>query len=266
MLTSAEKHVAENMSRVSRDDARSMMREREALEKLVVASTENFILFGPPGTGKSSICRRAAEARGWAAYPIQASDQMSGASFFQLAWVEADGSMSVRRGPGLTAFADGGVLIVEEINEASQDALGVLTMLMVRGHGATVRTMDNVLVSQHDNYRVLATMNGDPTELPARILDRASAVPILCPSAAMIRALPTDLARLTMRAYAAARELALDDGLPFTYRQMQSFAHLREITELDIAALVAFNGDRERAALFVKHLLPLAAAPDGSAQ
>jgi MoxR-like ATPase len=266
-ITQATQTVVAQMGKITQNVVKAMLAERDALEKLAYNTTSNLTLVGPPGTGKSSMPRAIAAYQNLEAYPVQCSDQMSGASFFQIAWVEADGTMSVRKGPGLTAFEDGGLLIVEEINEASQDALGVLTMLLVKGHGATVRTMDNRLITIHQKARAICTMNGDPYDLPERILDRAPAMPIACPSAAMIRALPPDLGRLTTRAYAAVHETGLSEGLPFTYRQMQALGEFRQQTpDLKLAALVAFNGDREKATLFTDTLLPLVAAPSGTRQ
>lgn len=265
-VTAAEDAIINKMASITPDAAKRMMAERDALEALAFATTSNLTLYGPPGTGKSSMARAIAAQQKLEAYPIQCSDQMSGASFYQIAWVEADGTMSVRKGPGLTAFEDGGLLIAEEVNRASEDALGVLHMLMVTGHGATVRTMDNRLVTRNSKARAICTMNGDPLELPEAILDRAPAMPIHCPSAAMLRTLPPDLIKLTTRAYAAVYETGLSEGLPFTFRQMQALADFRQQAPLNIAVLTAFNGDREKAKLFCDTLLPLVAAPNGSRQ
>lgn len=265
-VSSQTRTVMEEMSKVTSNTAQAMMVERDKLEKLFMESRAFFTLFGPPGTGKSSMARAKAKHHNVQPYPIQCSDQMSGASFYQIAWVEPDGSMAVRKGPGLAAYEGGGMFIAEEVNEASQDAQGVLTILLTRGHGASIRTMDNRLVTMHTDLLATLTMNGDPYELPERILDRAPAIPISCPSAAMLRTLPNDLARLTMRAYAAVHHTRLPDGLPFTFRQMQALAEFRQVADLPTAALVAFNGNREMAKLFCDTLLPLVAAPSGSRQ
>lgn len=152
-------------------------------------------------------------------------------------WVPSGSEWKWQDGPAMTAFRTGGILVLNEIDKASADCLDFCHALL-DDPGVSAMTLPNGETAfPHSDFRVVATMNATPRDLPEAIADRfAVAVEIVEPHPDAIASLPMDLQEV-------ARNLAgkdTDPDRPGTLRRWKAYAAMRDVVSADDAAAAVF--------------------------
>ena len=137
-------------------------RRREA--ELIVAalrSGTHLLLEGPPGTGKSTLLRAAAESAKLDFHFVEGNAELTPARLighFDPSQVLASGySPDVWvDGPLAAALRDGGLLYLEEINRIPEETLNVLVTVMSEGE-LTIPRLGRIAAAP--NFRLVAAMN-----------------------------------------------------------------------------------------------------------
>lgn len=136
-------------------------------------------------------------------------------------------------GPVVTRFREGGVLLLEEIDQAPGEVWTFLMAVLDDPSWATLHLPTNEVVPRHPQLRVVATMNGDPDTLPEALVSRFEAViRIDRPHPDAVASLPADL----RNAAQGSRGFPSDVSL----RHWKHFAALREMVGEEVAARAAF--------------------------
>ncbi|MGC8460334.1 MAG: AAA family ATPase [Candidatus Dormibacteria bacterium] len=210
------------------------------------------LLFGPPGTGKTSAAVAAALQSSSGTQPVFSvtlTSEQSAASLWGH-WVPKGDSFVWNDGPFLMAWREGALLVVNELNHASEDVSNMLHVLLDNPEVAQVTLPTGETVRPHAGFRCIATMNGsiDDDVAPA-VLDRFSIIsPVIEPSSTMIDALPEHLRDFAKYLYSDKNHDRLEDGSPaITYRTLSKFGKLLEDIPEPFAASVATHGDLQKA-------------------
>jgi hypothetical protein len=285
IMTSTPDAVYQTLTSLDKTAVGEMIRHRDMQEKevaLMLSAGISCVLFGPPGTGKSTMGRLAA-ARNWGArtdVPANLPEGFAGYTVFQ-ASEDAIGTTILQRmairtneqgqtysvhedGAGLAAIRLGATFIVEEVDESSVGLSAMLTPFAVRGLADDITLADGSTIHHTPGYAMLATMNGELDDLHRRLQDRLAPFRVSCPSSAMLRALGPGLMMLCARMYYLAAQANEDVGV--TYRQFELFRDARAVGMApDRAALVACRADKSAADAFLA-IVRLSEAPNGSAQ
>lgn len=201
-----------------------------------ISSTRLILLYGPPGTGKTTAAVNAAKGNGMRVFSITLTDETPAAEL-RGHYLPAGNEWKWQNGPALIPFLDGGMLVLNEIDKASDDCLDFLHGLLDDSSMANITLPTGETVFPHDDFRVVATMNGAPRDLPDAISDRfAPAVFIQVPHPDAIASLPEDLRT------AAANSAGMDSDAdrPATLRRWKAFAGMRETCGEEIAAQAVF--------------------------
>lgn len=222
-----------------------------ALVEKVLPYSSRTLLYGPPGTGKTYAGTRkglrmvtvlegvlestkpqpvynvyltpetpAAELRGF--YHPQ-PDEATGAQRF--VWID---------GPVTAAWRNGGRLVLNEINLASNDCMSLMLNILDDVDSAQMVLPTKEVLYPHPNFCVVATMNGDPkSELMPALRDRfpvAIQINEVHPEA--ITALPADIQKAAVNT-----GLQEDPERRVSVRTWSEFARLRTagLAELDAA-------------------------------
>lgn len=125
----------------------------EALPEVIKLLNADLAVWmqGPPGTSKSTIGAQAAEALDLPFHAISCHEGMTRSDMF--GYTDANGTD--HRSPLWEAFENGGVLLLDEIDNGNANILAALNSALSNGHctfaGKTVR--------KHDNFKVLAAAN-----------------------------------------------------------------------------------------------------------
>lgn len=209
----------------------------EAVER----GAPRVLLYGPPGTGKTTSAYNAAHALGKSLYNITLSDETPAAEL-RGHFVPIGQEWKWMHGPAVRAYLEGAVLCLDEIDKASQDCLDFLHALLndkkLAGRPVTISLPNGEIISPHDEFMVIATMNGELEDLPHALQDRfAIAIEVRDPHPDAIASLPKDLqsAAKKVEDYEVAER-------PATIRRWSAYALLREIEEIGPAnaALAVF--------------------------
>jgi cobaltochelatase CobS len=118
---------------------------------LSIAARENTFLVGPAGTGKTTIVEQAAEALG---LPFHAENLTAATTEYVLKGYR-DGASNYTATPLRTMFQHGGVYLLDEIDNANPNVLGVLNSALSNGYMA----FPDGMVRKHDDFIAVAAGN-----------------------------------------------------------------------------------------------------------
>lgn len=197
----------------------------------IVAGARLSLLYGPPGTGKTTAAVRAGKPS--SCYSVTLTDETPAAEL-RGHWIPAGSEWRWMDGPAMLAFRGGGRLVLNEIDKASSDALDFCHALLDDPGIAAITLPSGETVTPHPDFKVVATMNGDPEDLPEAIRSRfAIRVNVTQPHPAAIESLPEDL-----RAAAAGLDPATDRAGDL--RAWRTFGELRNTLDAETAAAAVF--------------------------
>lgn len=202
----------------------------------VIGLTNRVLLYGPPGTGKSYAASRAGLKPEQPVYIVTLTDETPGAEL-RGHYIPREGSFVWQDGPAISAWRSGGRLVVNEIQRASGDVLGLLLAITDDNDVAALTLPTGELVRPAPGFSIVATMNG----LPAEHLDEAirSRFPVTIevdmvhPDA--IKQLPNELRK------AANASMEAEENRRVTIRAWSAFASLRKAVGDDTAAQAVFG-------------------------
>lgn len=208
--------------------------------EIVIAAVKRSLLYGPPGTGKTTAAKAAAKKLERPSVSITLTDETPAAEL-RGHWIPVKGNEWVwMHGPAINAFLNGWVLILDEIDKASDDCFDFLHGLLNDNSVAEITLPNGETVTPHPDFMVIATMNGTLEDLPEALRDRfrEGAIEVTDPHPNAIESLPEDL-----RAIAAVPQSYDTHERPATLRAWKAFAHLRDLDEIgeEIAAKVVFG-------------------------
>jgi MoxR-like ATPase len=205
----------------------------------VIRGSRLTLLYGPPGTGKTTAAVNAARAEGLSVYNVTLTDETPAAEL-RGHFIPAGTDWRWMDGPALSAYRNGGYLVLNELDHASGDALDFLHNLLDDPAASSMTLPNGETVFPHEDCRVVATMNGSLRDLqtgrPA-IADRfAVAVYVGTAHPEAIASLPDDL-------QTAARNAAgvdHDQDRPATLRRFKAYAQLRDTLGEETAGAAVF--------------------------
>ena len=205
----------------------------EAIERVAY----RLLLFGPPGTGKTRSVFETAKALDRPFYNVTLTDETPAAEL-RGHYVPQGDVWHFMFGPAIRAATEGGVLGLDEIDKASQDALDFLHGFLNDPELARCTLPNGEIIEPAEGFKVIATMNGAYEDLTPSLQDRFSIViEVTEPHPGAIAALPEDLqgAAQNFESYDAKQR-------PATIRRWQQYAILRELPEIgaEIAAKAVF--------------------------
>lgn len=187
----------------------------------VIATSPRVLLYGLPGTGKTYAAARH-KVTDTTVYQVTLTEETPMAEL-RGHFLPKGSEMVWMDGPGIRAWREGARLVINEIDHASGDVLSFLLALLDDPEFAEFTLPTSELVRPAEGFHVVATMNGQPYDLPLPLQDRFPVtIEILDVNPEAIAALPEDL-----RVPAKTGALVADQDRRLSVRMWTEFASLR---------------------------------------
>lgn len=209
------------------------------LIELILPASRLTLLYGPPGTGKTTVANTFGEPNYISNLTLT---EETPAAELRGHFVPKGNEFVWMHGPATTEFIRGGRLVLNEIDKASGDALTFCHALLDDPGIAkiTLPYTDEeghpVTIEPHPDFHVVATMNGEPEDLPEALRDRFAVrimVDKVHPNA--IKKLPANLRKI------ASKGISKDGERSVSIRGWNAFVQLSELVGEENAARAVFG-------------------------
>ncbi len=138
----------------------------------VLPHTQRALLYGPPGTGKTHSATKEGLAReDQPVYAITLTDETP-MTDLRGHFIMKDSKFVWMHGLGVRAWLEGARLVLNEIDHAGGDVMSFLHVMLDDIELASLTLPTGETVRPVEGYTVMATMNGEPHDLPFALRDR----------------------------------------------------------------------------------------------
>lgn len=190
-------------------------RQWGTLEDLFGKTEDPILVFGPPGTGKSAFPVLHGRATGKAVDVFNVNKFSSKPDLLGHFINTKDGSVFCFNA-GARAMSNGNCLVLNEIDHGGPEIMSTFHFICDHQTIAQETLPDGkgTVLRAKKGYRVYATMNGEPVNLPLAIRDRFQLkVNITMPNPAAVQTLPEDLRSIAYADGVTLRNLVAVDNL-----------------------------------------------------
>lgn len=200
---------------------------------------DRVLLYGIPGTGKTTAGNKVEIEKDQRIWNVTLAEEMPSAEL-RGHYHMVEGNFVWKDGPATAAFRQGGRLVLNEVDKASGDVHTFLHNLLDDKDIAVLDLPNGDRITAHPNFKVVATMNGVPMDLPEALRDRfAVNVNILGPHVNAITSLPEDLQVLAMKF-----SVESNPQHRISFRQFKEFSLLRKNSGDPLLAAQAIFGGK----------------------
>ena len=209
------------------------------VEQVLMVTREPVLLWGRPGTGKTTIALRAVRAAaGREPVMVTLTPDAFAAELLGI-YVPSGNGFAFQPGPLTVAMQEGRPIVLNELDKASTDVTSLLHEALDDPAFAQASVAGDLVVRPEPGFRVVATSNAPPDVLPESLADRfCLSFHLVEPHPDLIRSLSEDLRPVAERnASVEDRERLL------SIRSLIAFDRLRRSVGEHVAAIASF-GDR----------------------
>lgn len=209
----------------------------------VLKVSRRVLLRGKPGTGKTFTAVNTGLREDQKVYQLTMTPETPMAEI-RGHYITKGGDFVWHDGPAMRAWREGARLVINEIDRAGEDVLSFLYAVLDDPDFAETTLPTGEVVKPKEGFQVVATMNGEPDDLPDALQDRL-------PVDIEIKELhPDALARLPEDLRDPAKNSSLSDNpeRSISIRMWMEFSMLREKVGEEYAAEAVF-GPKAGAAL-----------------
>lgn len=142
------------------------------MKAMVEVGDKHVLLYGPPGTGKTSKAHKmGAEITGQQPIHVTPTEDTSETNLTS-SWAIKAMSFEMMLGAVARSWKEGRMMILNEVNRTNGSVHTALYNGLDDRAIAQMTLVDGSIIAPHEKFRFIATMNGDPNELPPALLDR----------------------------------------------------------------------------------------------